>query len=127
MQLTQITPFIPCSLLSRQIGFYRDCLGFTLGYQAENYAFLHRDAAALRLVQVDPDVDLKKPDRQGSFYIDVRGLDALYESLLPALAALPEGRVRPPFDQAYGQREFYVADEDCTLALFGEHVGRASG
>lgn len=123
MTLTQITPFVPCTRLEPQIAFYCGGLGFTLGYRAEGYAYLHRDAVALRLVEVWPEVDLRNPERQGSFYIDVRGLDAVYESLRPALDRLPEGRVRPPFDQPYGQREFHVADEDCTLIYFGERIG----
>lgn len=119
---TQITPFVPCTSLDRQIAFYRDVLGFTVGFQAENYAFLHRDAVAVRLVEVWEQVDLSHPEREASFYIDVDGVDALYEALRPGLQTLPEGRVRAPFDQEYGQREFHVADEDCTLVFFGEAV-----
>ncbi len=124
MRMCQITPFVPCSRLDRQIGFYRDILGFAVGFAAENYAFLRRDDVAVRLVEVDRTVDLRHPEREGSFYIDVREIDALYRSLEPALLTLPAGRVRAPFDQDYGQREFHVADEDCTLVFFGEPVGR---
>ena len=119
---TQITPFVPCTSLDRQIAFYRDILGFTVGFQAETYAFLRRDAVAIRLVEVWQGVDLTHPEREGSFCIDVDGIDALFDSLRPALDGLPEGRVRAPFDQDYGQREFHVADEDCTLIFFGEAI-----
>lgn len=120
MRLTQITPFVPCTTLAAQIGFYRDVLGFTLSFEADNYAFLRRDSVAVRLVEVCADVDLKDPAREGSFYIDVQGIDALFADLKPMLDRLPAGRVRAPFDQEYGQREFHVADEDCTLVFFGE-------
>ena len=122
MRLTQITPFVPCTSLTRQIAFYRDVLGFTLGFQADNYAFLKRDAVAIRLVEVSDHVDLSAPEREGSFYIDVDGLDAVYADMQPALAQLDPSRVRAPFDQPYGQREFHVADEDCTLVFFGESL-----
>ena len=122
MKLTQITPFVPCTSLERQISFYRDVLGFAVGYQADNYAFLKRDAAAIRLVEVSDHVDLSAPEREGSFYIDVDGLDAVYADMQPALAQLDPSRVRAPFDQPYGQREFHVADEDCTLVFFGESL-----
>ena len=125
MQLTQITPFVPCSSLDRQIVFYRDILGFEVGYQADNYAFLRRDNVAVRLVEVDDSVDLTNPERQGSFYIDVNGIDALYASMETALQRLPRARVRAPFNQDYGQREFHVADEDCTLVFFGEAVQKS--
>ncbi len=122
MTLKQITPFVPCTSLDAQIVFYRDVLGFAVGFQADNYAFLKRDAVAIRLVEVWSEIDLKHPEREGSFYIDVEGLDDLYEAMRPALSTLPEGRVRAPFNQDYGQREFHVSDEDCTLVFFGEAV-----
>ncbi|WP_238367421.1 bleomycin resistance protein [Mesobacterium pallidum] len=125
MRLKQITPFVPCTSLARQVAFYRDILGFEVGFQADTYAFLRRDDVAVRLVEVFKSVDLAHPERQGSFYIDVDGIDALFARLKPALDTLPEGRVRAPFDQDYGQREFHVADEDCTLVFFGEAVGRS--
>lgn len=63
-----------------------------------------------------------------SFYVDVKGIDSLFESLRPGLEELPEGRVRPPFDQPYQQREFHVLDEDGTLVFFGEDISeRGSG
>lgn len=122
MRMTRITPFVPCRSLDAQVSFYCDILGFSLGFRADNYAFLHRDDVAVRLIEVDATVDLSDPARQGSFYIDVNGLDALFDSLEPALDTLPKGRVRAPFDQDYGQREFHVIDEDCTLVFFGERV-----
>ena len=122
MQLTQITPFVPCSNLNRQIDFYNQRLGFNVGFQAENYAFLRRDQVAIRLVEVDGDVDLTHPERQNSFYIDVDEVDALYASIEPNIRDLPSGRVRPPFDQDYGQREFHIIDEDCTLVFFGAPI-----
>jgi catechol 2,3-dioxygenase-like lactoylglutathione lyase family enzyme len=122
MRLTQITPFVPSTDLAAQTGFYRDVLGFTLGFEADNYAFLRRDDVAVRLVEVSAGVDLKDPVREGSFYIDVQGIDALYADMKPMLDRLPAGRVRAPFNQDYGQREFHVADEDCTLVFFGEGI-----
>lgn len=124
MRLHQITPFVPCTSLDRQITFYRDILGFIVGFQADNYAFLKRDDVAVRLVEVDAGVDLSHPEREGSFYIDVKDIDALYAALKPKLQTLPPARVRAPFDQDYGQREFHVLDEDCTLVFFGEAVRR---
>lgn len=122
MRLKQITPFVPCTDLGTQIAFYRDVLKFDLSFQAEGYAFMRRDSVAVRLVEVFGSVDLSHPERQGSFYIDVDGLDSLYAELQPGLDKLPQGRVRAPFDQDYGQREFHVIDEDCTLVFFGEPV-----
>ncbi|MCH2066124.1 bleomycin resistance protein [Shimia sp.] len=118
--LNQITPFVPCSNLARQIAFYRDVLGFEVGFTADNYAFLRREAVAVRLIEVDPGDDLT--GRETSFYIDVQQIDALFADMQEALDALPQGRVRAPFDQDYGQREFHVLDEDGNLVFFGEGI-----
>jgi len=126
MRLTQITPFIPCTSLETQVAFYRDVLGFEVGFLTEGvYAFLRRDAVAVRLVQVSDHVDLHHPEREGSLYIDVEDIDAVWAEMQPRLDGLPEGRVRAPFNQDYGQREFHIADEDCTLIFFGEAVSEA--
>ena len=122
MRMHQITPFVPCSDLDRQIRFYKEMLGFKVGFHADNYAFLRRDDIAIRLVEVDDTIDLSHPEREQSFYIDVHQVDALYESMAADLEKLPAGRVRAPFNQDYGQREFHVIDEDCTLIFFGESV-----
>ena len=124
MTLRKITPFVPCTSLQSQIGFYRDVLRFEVGFQSDIYAFMHRDAVAVRLVQVSGHVDLSHPEREGSFYVDVCGLDSVYDAMKPALDQLNPERVRAPFDQPYGQREFHVADEDCTLVFFGEAVSQ---
>ena len=122
MKMQQITPMIPCSRLAKQILFYRQCLGFDLEFESEFYTIMRRDNAAIRLMQVDGQIDLSHPERQGSFYVDVIGIDNLYKILQPKLDTLAKNRVRAPFDQEYGQREFHVADEDCTLVLFGEAI-----
>lgn len=70
-------------------------------------------------------MDTHDPKHQQSCYIDVLGLDALYEELKPNLDKLPSGRVRAPFDQSYGQREFHVIDEDALLVFFGEPIERS--
>lgn len=124
MRLTQITPFVPCTSVQAQIGFFRDVLGFDVGLQSDFYAFVHRDDVAIRLVQVSDHVNLSHPERENSFYIDVRGIDAVFDEMKPALDQLDPKRVRAPFDQPYGQREFHVADEDCTLIFFGEATGQ---
>lgn len=122
MRLHQITPFIPCTKLQPQIQFYRDRLGFSLGFEAINYAFLKRDDVAIRLVEVSDHVDLSHAERENSFYVDVTDIDAVWAAMAPRLKDLPPERVRAPFNQDYGQREFHIADEDCTLIFFGESL-----
>lgn len=123
-RLTQITPFVLCSALDQQITFYTECLGFTVEFRQDNYAFLRRDDVAVRLIEIEADKKGTPAGDDQSFYIDVEDVDALYAELEPALSALPKGRVRAPFDQPYGQREFHVLDEDGALVFFGEALVR---
>ncbi len=128
MQLLQLTPFVLCSSLDAQIEFYTQRLGFSCTFRQDNYAFLRRDPVAIRLLECPPRQDGRALGDEQSFYVDVKGIDSLFESLRPRLEELPEGRVRPPFDQPYQQREFHVLDEDGTLVFFGEDISeRGSG
>ncbi len=121
-RLGQITPLVIVSDIKRSIRFYVDTLGFVMGYQAVNYAYLYRDNVAIRLLTAAEGVDIRDPKRHHSCYIDVEDLEELYESLRTRLDKLPKGRVKKPFDQFYGQREFHVIDEDAMLIMFGEPV-----
>lgn len=118
-KLTQITPFLMCDDIAAQIAFFRDRLGFSVGFESSepNYAFLKRDGAALRLLETN--LDLTDERRQQMVYIDVDDVDALWAEVSPHLADLPDGRVRAPFNQVYNQREFHVIDEGACLLLFG--------
>ena len=84
--------------------------GFTCRVKRDGYAFLCDDTgrSAVRLVEADPGTDLADPRRQVTVYIDVDDVDAMWERHRAYLTSLPEGRVRPPFDQPYGQREFHA-------------------
>ncbi len=121
-RVLQLTPFVLCSSLQNQIDFYCDRLGFSCGFRQDNYAFLSRGPVAIRLLECPPRDDGKLLGEEQSFYIDVEGVDALFNSLKPGSEGLPDGRVRPPFDQPYQQREFHVIDEDGTLIFFGEDI-----
>ncbi len=121
-QILQLTPFVLCSSLDDQIEFYCTRLGFSCTFKQENYAFLRLGSVAIRLLECPPRSDGKPLGDNQSFYIDVDEIDALYEELSAGLADLPEGRVRPPFDQPYQQREFHVIDEDGTLIFYGQDI-----
>jgi catechol 2,3-dioxygenase-like lactoylglutathione lyase family enzyme len=121
-EILQLTPFVLCSSLQKQIDFYCDRLGFSCGFRQDNYAFLTLGPVAIRLLERPPREDRRQLGDEQSFYIDVDDVDALYDSLRAGLAGLPEGRVRPPFDQPYQQREFHVIDEDGTLVFFGQDI-----
>ena len=115
---------VPVTSVSDAVAFFCDVLGFDCTFQEETYAFLRRDDAAILLLQADPGTDLAEEPRQLSCYIDVYAIDTLYAALKPELDKLAKSRVRAPFDQNYGQREFHVIYE-ALLIFFGEPIGES--
>lgn len=116
---THISPILPVRDLDRALAFYTGVLGFDVGFRDEGYAYIVRDEVAIRLLVVPEGHQTEDQ----SFYICVVDLDGLYQQLKPALDKLESGRVRTPFNQTYGQREFHVLDEDSILIFFGEAIG----
>ncbi len=113
---------VPVSNLPATVDFYVDMLGFERRFVAPDASFaivVHGEAAIHFVASDDPEA-LKATANNISVYLWVRGIDALYDALKSRLESLPEGRLRAPFDQPYGMREFHVKDPDGCLLLFGE-------
>ncbi len=123
-KLVQITPLVSVKDIGQSVAFFVATLGFKVAYQAEEYAYLHRDNVGIRILKADEGADLQNSKRQQCCYIDVEGVNQLYDTLRPKLDKLPKGRVKKPFDQFYGQREFHVMDEDSLLIMFGEPLAQ---
>ena len=121
--IVQLTPFVFTRDLDTSVAFYNS-LGFAPAFVGRDpgNAYCEGHGVALRILQISPEADLGEQ----MIYIDVNEIDDFYETLRPVLDALPEGRVRPPFDQPYGQREFHVKDPDRCLLLYGSTIVRAS-
>ena len=121
--IVQMTPFVFTRDLLASCQFYRS-LGFVPGLiQPElGYAYCEGQGLALRILEVSPEAKIGEQ----MIYIDVNEIDQYFATLRPVLDALPEGRVRPPFDQDYGQREFHVKDPDNCLLLYGSRIENAT-
>ncbi|MEO1248288.1 MAG: VOC family protein [Pseudomonadota bacterium] len=122
IQILSGATIVPVRDVAASVDFYRDALGFEVRFAAEDgsIAIVGRGPAALQLLKTDDEGALKATSTNIALYIEVKGLDALYESLRSALDALPKARFRPPFEQPYGMREFHVKDPDGCLLFFGE-------
>ncbi len=113
---------VPVFNMAATMDFYADILGFERRFVADDgsFAIVTHGEAAIHFVASDDADALKATANNISIYLWVRAIDDLYGQLAPRLESLPEGRVRPPFDQPYGMREFHVKDPDGCLLLFGE-------
>lgn len=115
---------VPVRDIVRTVDFYADVLGFErrMISDDESFAIVVHGEAALHFVKTDDKDALRATANNISVYLWVRAIDELYAQLAEKLTPLPNGRVRAPFDQPYGMREFHVKDPDGCLLMFGESV-----
>ena len=116
----QVTPFMHVENLDKAVTFFTEILGFMLGFRADNYAYLRREAVAFRLLEACGSEGAPPGNRRYAYYIDVRDVDALHTELKPKLDTLPAGDVAGPLDQPYEQRELTVLAPDGNLIAFGQ-------
>ena len=121
-QVLNAATIVPVRDVAATLRFYEDVLGFERKLLAEDGGFgiAERGGAAVEFIATDDAGALEATATNIALTVRVRGLDALYAELKPKLDALPEGRVRPPFEQPYGVREFHVKDPDGCLLFFAE-------
>ncbi len=115
---------VPVRDVAATIAFYVDILGFEKREQSPDgvYGLVARGDVGVMLLATQDVEALKATASNISIYIWVKGLDAFYYSLQGKLETLGEDRVRAPFDQPYGMREFHVKDPDGCLLFFGEEI-----
>ncbi len=115
---------VPVMNVRKTVDFYVDVLGFKEQFVSDDgrFAIVLHGEAAVHFVKAEDADSLKATANHISVYLWVKHVDALYDLLKPKLEALSEGRVRAPFTQDYGMREFHVKDPDGCLLLFGEEA-----
>jgi catechol 2,3-dioxygenase-like lactoylglutathione lyase family enzyme len=115
---------VPVRDVAATVAFYVDVLGFERRELSEDgkYGLVACGEVGVMVLQSGDDAALLATSRNISIYIWVDGVDAFYHALKSKLDALPQGRVRPPFDQPYGMREFHVKDPDGCLLFFGQEI-----
>lgn len=127
MNFIQITPFMHVEDLDAALLFFNDILGFKTLFRMNDYAYVHRETAGVRILQSRGSDGAPPGNRRFCYYVDVRDIDALNAELAPKLAALPKGQVRGPVDQEYGQRELMIVAPDGNLFVFGQAINAPDG
>ena len=95
------------------LDWYRDKLGFTIGYDDDGYGIVHRDAIELHFWKCDD----RAIAEATSAYIRVADIDAAHRALA---GASDGGRLSTPSDRDYGIVEFEVWDPAGNLLRFGQ-------
>jgi catechol 2,3-dioxygenase-like lactoylglutathione lyase family enzyme len=120
-RMRAVTPFLRVPDIDKAVAFFTETLGFTCPGSEHGYAYVWRDGAAFRMIHDEP----FPPRGEGRYlsYVDVEDVDALWAELKPKLDLLPpEDVCGPPFDQDYGQREFWVKGPDGEIIAFGQGI-----
>jgi catechol 2,3-dioxygenase-like lactoylglutathione lyase family enzyme len=111
-----VTPRVPVQNVEEALKFYRDQLGFDLGWKwgaPVTHANVCRDSISLDLIS--------SPERSGSAmaYIQMSGVDAYYSELKDRGVSLGDLG-----DRDYGMRDFEVIDPNGNRFAFGEPTER---
>lgn len=122
-QFIRITPFIHVPDISAGVAFFEQ-LGFTTYIRFDDYAYVQRECAGIRLLQNRGDDGAPPGNRRFSYYIDVEDIEALYLELKPVLDTMATGDVHGPADKSYGQRELCILAPDGNLLVFGQSIER---
>ncbi len=118
----RITPFIHVPDIDAAVTFFEE-LGFTAYFKFNDYAYVQRECAGVRLLQNRGEVGAPAGNRRFAYYIDVEDIEALCQDLKPKLDAMPKGDVHGPADKPYNQRELCVLAPDGNLLVFGQAIG----
>ena len=112
------TTVLTVSDLPASLAYYREKLGFEVAFQYGTpafYAGLFSGKIRLHLIAAD---HAPRPPGHGAVAIDVDDVDALHAELAKRGARI----LKPPANQAYGLRDFDVADLDGNMLFFATEI-----
>ncbi len=126
--IVAITPYLQARDIDAMVRFFVEVLGFKAWVQRWDFAYVQREAAAVRIGKASdgPEERHDAGPRAFLFYLDVRDVDALAEEIRPRLLTAGMSGGQGPKDQSWGQREFWVPLPEGGLILFGQPIGQPS-
>ena len=120
--VNHVAPQLLVDDLEASLACYRDRLGFEVDFTYESfYASVSRDGAAIHLKCAPKTVSDRAHRRDNNHvdaYIDVSGVEALFDELTARGANVTRGLATQP----WGNRDFYVEDADGYILCFSEDV-----
>ena|SRR5579862_1626906 len=114
VRLNSVMPSMPVSGLDMAVAFYTEKLGFKVTFRnGDLFAIVSRDGVEIGLAPVAVH---KRTPGTGGIYLKASGVDALHTDLVAKGVAM----LHPLRDEAYGMREFMIADPDGNTINYGE-------
>ena len=122
-KFTSLRPVLWTENLEETIGFYTQCLGFTLlGENADwQWASLRKDEVQIMLSRPNSHEKFNGIGFTGSFYFNVENVDELWEELKTKAKICYEIET---FD--WEMREFAIYDNNGYILQFGQHIDEIS-
>ena len=122
MSLRGTCPIVAVRDVAESTRFYTEIMGFeqVIDNAEHGFSLVKHDEAMIGLVHAADEQALKATATNVSAQIWIESVADLWTKLKDRLNTLPEGRVRAPFTQPYGTREFHVKCPDGFLMLFTE-------
>ncbi len=117
-KLLQVTPFLFVQDLDGVVRFFQTGLAFRFLVRYDDFAYLQRDNAGIRLLQRE---DAAAPAHA---YFDVEAVDELWAEFHSRLTTELRNNPDGPRDQTYGQREFTVFGPEGITLFFGQDIFR---
>jgi uncharacterized glyoxalase superfamily protein PhnB len=125
-KLESLSPNVISDSVNASVDFYTKFLGFSLVASvpetgAYNWAMVQRDGVTMMFQSLQslkedmPSLKLDKKGSIGTFFIKMKGIEELYESLKDKVEIALEWRVT-----FYGMKEFGVKDPDGYYLVFAE-------
>jgi uncharacterized glyoxalase superfamily protein PhnB len=115
MKVFSASPVLCVADTETALNFYRDVLGFEVGFRYGDYVGLDFGDAALHVCKPGAG----KPAGGGAVYVFCDEVDVYFDTIR-ARGAQPE---REPADQRYAMREFSICDPDGNRLTFGCSLG----
>ena len=109
-----LCPMVPSSNLKETVAFFIELFEFKLYFDYGSYAIIYKDNLSLHISQSQEHLT------EMEFYLEVDALDELWNAIKHRL---PDTRVREPFNQNYGMREFHIElPHTKTIMFVGQNI-----
>lgn len=110
-----LSPMIPSYNLPETKRFFVELFGFKVVRDGD-YIILHKDGHLIHILRAGDIGEME-------FYLEVDSIDELWDGIKEHLEKI---KVKPPFNQDYGMREFHViVPHTKTLMFVGQEIKRA--
>lgn len=107
-----LSPMIPSYNIRETTAFFTDLFNFEIAREHSNYVIVYKDNHLIHILNAGTNIG------EMEFYLEVDEIDKLWQKIENKLSGI---KVKPPFNQEYGMREFHIiVPHTKTLMFIGQ-------